>query len=357
MNRRKFIKWSGLGALAAVAGAWAANGVLSRKPFYSGPVSDHFDGTYFFNPGGEEPLGMMDLLRWRLGKGSIPWPESFPSPFPLAKPETRVTGGRLVVTMVGHASMLVQVAGLNILTDPVWSERASPFSFAGPRRINPPGIRLDDLPPIDIVLVTHNHYDHMDLETLLALEKRNQPHFITPLANDSLIRTRVPGARITVMDWGQSQKVAPNVTIHCEPCHHWSARAMSDRRKMLWAAFVFETPAGKIYHIGDTGFHDGINYRDARKKHGGFRLANQPIGAYEPRWFMRAQHQNPEEAVEGMQLCGAAYAAGHHWGTVKLTDEGIEQPVESLQAALASRRIAKERFRPLRPGEVFEVPA
>lgn len=330
---------------------------MAGNAYYSGPVSDHFDGTHFFNPGGEEPRGTFDLLRWKLGNGNIPWPDTFASPFPQAVPEARVTGNRLVVTMVGHASILIQVAGLNILTDPVWSERTSPFAWAGPKRVNPPGIRMDDLPPIDIVLVTHNHYDHLDLETLSVLQGSVKPHFVTPLGNDAIIRTRLPDARITVMDWGGRQAVAPGVAFHCEPCHHWSARGLGDRRKALWAAFVFETPAGGIYHIGDTGFHDGTNYRAAREKHGGFRLANLPFGAYEPRWFMKAQHQNPEEAVEGMQLCGASFVAGHHWGTVKLTDEGIEQPVELLHAALDARGLGRDRFRPMRPGEVFEVPA
>ncbi len=357
MNRRTFFKWSGLAAIAALAGGVTARSAMAGNKYYTGPVSDHFDGKAFFNPGGEEPRGGLDLLRWKFGNGNIPWPDTFVSPFAQAVPETRVNGDRVVVTMIGHASMLIQVAGLNILTDPVWSERTSPFSFAGPKRVNPPGVRIGDLPPIDIVLVTHNHYDHLDLETLWVLQGRDKPHFITPLGNDAIIRSRVPDARITVMDWGGSETVGPGVTFHCEPCHHWSARGLGDRREALWAAFVFETPAGKIYHIGDTGFHEGRNYKAVGEKHGPFRLANLPFGAYEPRWFMKSQHQNPEEAVQGMQLCGASFVAGHHWGTVKLTDEGIEQPVEALHAALDARKIARERFRPMRPGEVFEVPA
>ncbi|MGE7369571.1 MBL fold metallo-hydrolase [Neorhizobium sp. NPDC001467] len=357
MNRRKFFKWTGLAAIAALAGGVTVRSAMAGNRYYSGPVSDHFDGTHFFNPNGEEPAGMLNLVRWKLGNGNIPWPDTFASPFPQAVPETRIDGDRIVVTMVGHASMLIQVAGLNILTDPVWSDRTSPFSWTGPKRVNPPGIRIGDLPPIDIVLVTHNHYDHLDLETLWVLQGRDKPHFITPLGNDVIIRARVPEARITVMDWGGKQTVAPGVIFHCEPCHHWSARGLGDRRMALWAAFVLETPAGKIYHIGDTGFHGGINYRAARQKHGGFRLANLPFGAYEPRWFMKAQHQNPEEAVEGMQLCGASFVAGHHWGTVKLTNEGIEQPVEALHAALDARNLPRARFRPMRPGEVFDVPA
>jgi L-ascorbate metabolism protein UlaG (beta-lactamase superfamily) len=258
--------------------------------------------------------------------------------------------------MVGHASMLIQVAGLNILTDPVWSERVSPFTFIGPKRVVGPGIRFEDLPPIDLVLVSHNHYDHLDLATLKRLNDVHKPRIITPLGNDTIIRHAAPDANIATLDWGDRIVIADGVAIDAEPSHHWSARGTRDRRMALWAAFVLSTPAGKIYHIGDTGFHDGINYRAVREKHGGFRLAILPFGAYEPRWFMKGQHQNPEEAVKGMQLCGAAFAVGHHFATFQLTDEAIGEPVRALQSALADQGIVPERFRPLVAGEVFDVP-
>lgn len=326
------------------------------NPYYQGPRSNHFNGTRFFNPGGVLPLGFRGILKWQFSKRGKPWPRPYASPFAGTRPEARIDGSGLRVTMIGHASLLIQVAGLNILTDPVWSERVSPFSFIGPKRHNPPGISLDDLPPIDLILVTHNHYDHLDLTTLKALHGRHRPQIITPLGNDGLIRSAAPQAEITVTDWGHATELRDGVVIHTEPCHHWSARGSRDRRMALWAAFVIETPAGKIYHIGDTGFHGGINYRAAAKKHGGFRLANLPIGAYEPQWFMKPQHQNPEEAVEGMRLAKAAHAAGHHWGTFKLTDEYVDEPVKALDAALEKAGVAPEKFRPLRPGEAFDVP-
>ena len=327
----------------------------SGNPYYRGPVTDHFDGTRFFNPGGIAPLGFSDVLRWQLGGGRIAWPKRIVSPFPPAKPARRIDGDAIRVTMVGHASMLVQVAGVNILTDPVWSERVSPFSFAGPKRVVAPGIAFADLPPIDLVLVTHSHYDHMDLATLAALHAAHRPEIVTPLGNDAIIRRRIADARIRVLDWGEAVSVS-GIGITAEPCHHWSARGARDRCMALWSAFVLETPAGRIYHIGDTGFHDGINYRAAGEKYGGFRLALLPFGAYEPRWFMRGQHQNPQEAVAGMRLCRAAFVAGHHWGTFQLTDEGLGQPVEALHAALDENGIARENFPALSPGEVFDVP-
>ena len=217
-------------------------------------------------------------------------------------------------------------------------------------------VALDDLPPVDLVLVTHNHYDHLDLPLLKVLETKHRAPVITPLGNDKIIRRAVPGADITITDWGDATAFRNGVTIHTEPCHHWSARGTRDRRMALWAAFVIETPHGKIYHIGDTGFHDGINYRAAAAKHGGFRLGILPIGAYEPRWFMKGQHQNPEEAVTGMRLAGIRHAVGHHWGTFQLTNEAIEDPLRALDLALEREGIEPDRFRPLRPGEAMEVP-
>jgi L-ascorbate metabolism protein UlaG (beta-lactamase superfamily) len=238
----------------------------------------------------------------------------------------------------------------------VWSQRASPLSFAGPKRINPPGIAFADLPPIDLVLVSHNHYDHLDLATLKRLKASHDPLVLTPLGNDALIGNAIPGMRLSAHDWGDRVEVGNGVAVHVEPVHHWSARGARDRRMALWAGFVIETPDSKLYFAGDTGFHDGINYRLMAEKHGGFRFAILPIGAYEPRWFMAPQHQNPREAVQGMTLCNAAFAAGCHWGTFQLTDEPIDEPARKLTEALEDQGIPKQRFRALRPGEVWTVP-
>ncbi|TPN17432.1 hypothetical protein FJ973_03465 [Mesorhizobium sp. B2-1-3] len=324
--------------------------------YYNGPPSDHFDGTLFFNPGGQPPARFADLLKWQFNGQRSKWPATNPSPFPQAKPPARVEGAGLTVTMVGHSTLLVQTAGLNILTDPVWSLRASPFSFVGPKRVNAPGIALADLPPIDLVLVSHNHYDHLDIATLKQLKARHDPLVVTPFGNDILIGGAVPGMRLSAHDWGDRVDIGDGVAVHVEPAHHWSARGTRDRRMALWAGFVIETPAGRIYFAGDTGFHDGINYRLMAHKHGGFRFAILPIGAYEPRWFMASQHQNPEEAVQGMTLCNAAYAAGCHWGTFQLTDEPIDEPARKLDEALEAEGLPRERFRALRPGEVWDVP-
>ena len=329
---------------------------MSKNPYYQGPVSDHFDGTYFFNPNGTPPGSFKDLLKWRFAdKTDKAWPDEQKSPFEPVKPDVALAPDAMRLTMIGHATFLIQTGGINILTDPVWSFRTSPFSFIGPKRRNVPGVAMDDLPKIDVILLTHNHYDHLDLATLKQLHQKFDPLVITPLGNDKIVHKTIPNMKIQTGDWGDIAEFA-SVKFHFEPCHHWSARGMNDRRMALWAAFVIEGLAGKLYHIGDTGFHDGINYRAASEKHGEFRASILPIGAYEPRWFMQHQHQNPTEAVEGFKLSNSKYAAGHHFGTFKLTNEAIHEPVEHLARALEQSAIEPDRFRPMRPGEVWDIP-
>ena len=352
MNRRSFFKRS---ALLTLGGAFAATGAFALSParnrYYSGPAAHNFDGTRFFNPGGSAPKGFGDLLKWQAGGGRSAWPEGIA--ITPTKPADRVDD--MTITMVGHATLLVQVAGLNLLTDPVWSLRASPFSFAGPKRATVPGIRFEHLPRIDAVLLSHNHYDHLDLETLTRLKARHDPLVITPLGNDAIIRDAVPDMRVQTGNWGDTASIGP-ATVHFEPCHHWSARGTRDRSMALWSAFVIDTPAGRIHHIGDTGFDQGRPYRHIPEKHGKIRAAILPVGAYEPRWFMRDQHQDPAEAVEGFLLSGAAHAVGHHWGTFQLTNEGRDAPPRELAAALAQRGLPPDRFRPLAPGEAWAIP-
>jgi len=325
-------------------------GSVRKNPYYSGPVSDHFDGHRFFNPGGEAPRGGRDLLRWMMSERRSRWPSRAESPFGGMRPAPRIDDLR--VTMVGHATLLIQIAGVNILTDPVWSDRASPFQFAGPRRVVPPGIAFDDLPPIDLVLVSHNHYDHLDLITLRRLHAAHAPQVVTPLGNDTLMHRAIPGIKATAHDWGEAVRFGP-LTIHLDPCHHWSARGTRDRSMALWASFTIETPAGKVLFIGDTGYDNGRPY-EVLQRHGSLRLAILPVGAYEPRWFMKAQHQDPAEAVAGFLQLDARAAIGHHWGTFQLTNEARQDPVDALAVALSDSGVAPERFRALQAGEVWE---
>ena len=347
MTRRRLFALLGLGTLLA-AGGWSS-WRRSRNPYYSGPVTENFDGLHFTD-GRPVTKGLIDVLRWQVSKSREAFPERYAAPQP-DKPPAKVEGARIV--HLGHASFLYQIAGLNVLVDPVLSERASPFGFVGPLRVNPPGIAFDDLPRIDVVLITHNHYDHLDTATLKRLQTRDDPRMIMPLGNDVIVRADVPAARCEAFDWNAKVALSANVSVTTVPSYHWSARGAFDRRMALWCSFIVEGAGQKIFHIGDTGYHDGSLYRRLGAEHGPFRLAVLPIGAYEPRWFMRDNHKNPEEAVQVMLSLRAEQALGHHWGTFQLTDEGIERPLEALKAAMSEAKLPLGRFIAMRPGMVW----
>jgi len=324
---------------------------MPRNRYYQGPPSDHFDGVRFFNPGQPSTdRGLTALLRWKLAGAAATWPTTVPvTP---AKPEARVTGLR--VTAVGHASLLIQAAGMNILTDPVWSERASPFAFAGPKRVTAPGIAFDDLPPIDVVLLSHCHYDHMDVATLRRLQAAHAPLMTMPLGNDVIVRAAVPGARCIAGDWWDRLPIGDNVSTTLTPAYHWANRWPTDVRMALWAGHFIATPAGSIWFAGDTGYGDGAIFTQIRERLGAPDAALIPIGAYEPRWFMAAQHVDPAEAVRIFRDVGAAEALGIHWGTFQLTDEAREAPRLALASALSAAGIPPRRFVAAQPGNVHD---
>jgi len=323
---------------------------------YSGPVSDHFNGRKFFDPDGAPPKSLRQVLRWQFGRGRQrqAWPKWVPSPH-ADTPPARVDGGKVRLSFVGHVSWLIQTAGLNILIDPVWSERASPIRWAGPRRHNDPGIAFDVLPPIDVALVSHGHYDHLDIATLSKLAEKFSPRVITPLGNDVAMRRADDKVRAEAFDWHDRVELGNGIAVTLVPTRHWTARGLYDRNKALWASFVLETPAGKVYIVCDSGYGSGKHFRDVGQAHGPLRLAILPIGAYEPRWFMRDQHMNPSDAVKALDDCGAQAALAHHHGTFQLTDEAIDAPFTALQAALDDAKIPRERFVALKPGQVFEL--
>ncbi|SEJ03326.1 L-ascorbate metabolism protein UlaG, beta-lactamase superfamily [Sphingobium sp. AP50] len=321
----------------------------SRNRYYSGPASPHFDGHRFMNPAGEPETdrSLRDILRWYRTAPKNPWPSAVPvSPI---VPAERVEG--LCITMVGHATLLIQTGRLNILTDPVWSDRASPIAFAGPRRVNPPGIRMADLPPIDAILLSHNHYDHLDLSTLKDLQARHRPQIITPLGNDSIIRHHIPDARVDTGDWFDRFDIAPAAEVHIVPALHWSSRGARDRRMALWGGFMLRASGRTIYFAGDTGYGTGAIFRDLRARFGPVDVAILPIGAYAPRWFMAAQHADPDDAIQIMLDLEARAAIGMHWGTFKLTDEPWDEPAQRLTAGLCARNIDAARFISMQPAE------
>jgi L-ascorbate metabolism protein UlaG (beta-lactamase superfamily) len=345
-SRREFLRHGTALITMATAGglsACATNG-------HGGPMSDHFDGERFFNPWEQQTADLRRFLEWRFNRDKTEWPTTVANPAPELPPE-RVGGGELRAGFVGHATVLLQTRDLNILTDPVWSQRVSPVSFIGPSRVREAGIPFDALPPIDVVTVSHNHYDHMDLPTLARLVAAHDPVILTPLNNGRIIRSAAPQARIVEMDWNDVVKVSHDVTVRAVPAQHWSSRSGFDRNKALWSGFVVESPDGPVYIAGDTGL--GPHFEPEQRRYGGFRLALLPIGAYEPRWFMRYQHMNPDDATQAHDLLQTDHSLGVHFGTFQLTDEGLDAPVRALHTAREVRSISHERFRAYEPGEAW----
>lgn len=321
------------------------------NPYFSGPPTDHFDGVRFFNPGHETTdRGLRDLLRWKLKEKAAVWQPSVP--VQQAIPDATVSALR--ATAIGHASVLIQSGGLNVLTDPIWSTRAGPLPGIGPRRVAAPGIAFDALPRIDAVLVSHNHYDHMDVTTLRRLHELHAPLIVTALGNDTILRRRIAGVRVVARDWWESVDIGQGGTVTIVPAYHWSARSGRDRRMALWCGFTLSTQGGRTHFAGDTGYGDGRIFREVRSRIGRPDLALLPIGAYAPRWFMRAQHTDPPEAVRILEDLEARRAVGIHWGVFQLTDERRDEPPELLREALARRGIAEERFPAGIPGLGFE---
>jgi len=352
--RPRRIAFGTVAALGLVVGSTAMIGCCAfSAPGYQGPRSDHFDGTHFHNEVVQKPHRTGDLIRWITHRHPGPWPEH-PDAKPGPPPPRRVDGGRLHVTFVNHATVLVQMDGLNVLTDPIWSERASPVSFAGPKRVRPPGIRFDDLPPIDVVLISHDHYDHLDLPTLERLWKRDHPKILLGLGNDLLLAKH--GIDSHALDWWQSVRVSDSVEVTAVPAQHFSGRGLCDRRKTLWEGFVISGPSGNVYFAGDTGF--GPHFEEIHERFAPIRLALLPIGAFRPEWFMARVHLSPADAIIAHYELGAGTSVGIHFGTFRLADDGEDEAPGDIRRAVAAS--AKEgvplRFWILGFGEGRDVP-
>ena len=325
--------------------------VKTKNPYYQGPGSDHFDGTRFFQPQSIEcAKGLADILKWQLSGKKKKWPRRIGNTCHDC-PRPRVANGEVSVTFIGHATVLLQICGLNILTDPFFADRASPVSFAGPKRVRAPGLAIDELPQIDVVLLTHNHFDHLDTRALDELQNRFDPTIITPLGNGAIITASGKRHRITEADWADTVQLSNDMSVTLTPALHWSKRNLNDRNMALWCAFVLHTPSGTIYFAGDTGYGNGQHFRAIREEYGPSRLSLLPIGAYEPRWFMKAQHMNPDEAVKAHIDLESRQSIAIHHGTIQLTDEPIDAPVKDLDLALRKYAIDPDRFRVLDCGQ------
>jgi L-ascorbate metabolism protein UlaG (beta-lactamase superfamily) len=292
--------------------------------------SDHFNGKKFFNPGEKSGRGLIDLIRCKLTSRATPWPKHVPvenRPLPPAP-----TSEGIVATWVGHATFVVRTASATILTDPVFSDVAGPLPWLGPRRVTPPGVDFDSVPKVDLVLLSHDHYDHCDMPTLRRLAKRDDPVVAAPLGHRGLLEAAGFG-RIVEFDWWESVACVPGAEVTLVPARHWCRRMPFGTNKRLWGGFMVRAGGKRLYFTGDSGYEDGL-FAEIGRRCGAPDLAMIPIGAYEPRWFMKDAHMNPAEAVRVHREVGARRSVAMHWGTFQLTDEGFDEPVRDLAAAL-----------------------
>ncbi len=337
--------------------------------YYRGATGDHFDGARFFNPDGEDTArapggGNRAAFLWRQATGGDDrprWPErvAIDPARPAELRDVPVGSTDMRVTWIGHATALVQVAGLNILTDPIYADNAGPFGF-GPRRVAAPGVAIRDLPRIDLILVSHNHYDHLDRDTLRTLWQRDHPRIVTSLGNDAILRSA--GIDATALDWGQGARI-DGAVVHVVRNHHWGSRWFVDRNRALWSAFVVRLPGGNLFFAGDTGMGDGRWIEEARAL-GPIRLALIPIGAFRfaPGQMESGAHVGPVDALAMFRRLGAWRGIPIHWGTFRLSYEGWDTPPRLLDAAKAcggesAWPVANRRFATLRIGRPFAVPS
>ena len=350
------------------------------RVYFRGETSTHFDGARFFNPDGEDTLapptggsrGNFILRYLTRSDGRPEWPSHIdvkrgygaaeatrcpPMRGRVAENWKRCVDksdpNRMFATWIGHATVLVQTQGLNILTDPIYAQTAGPFGV-GPRRVAQPGIRFDDLPKIDVVLVSHNHYDHMDIGTLKRLWDRDKPLIVTSLGNDTMLKQA--GISSVARDWGQAVGVKSGIDVIVTRNHHWGSRWGSDRNRALWSSFVVRLPGGNVMFAGDTGFGDG-KWPSEAAAYGPIRLALIPIGAFRfvPGQMGVGSHIGPIDAAEVFVRSGARTAIGIHWGTFRLSYEAYATPPRLLDAVTRCRGIS--RFGAVPIGRAVSIPA
>ena len=330
--------------------------LFAKKKYYEGRISQHFNGERFFDPHKQynhKNKSFWSFLKMRLQNPPKCWPKTQIA-VNYDIPPSSVYGNAFRVSNIGHVTFLLQTQNFNILTDPVWSDYASPFAKIGPKRITPPGIQFEHLPKIDLIIITHNHYDHLDLETINKLWYQHKPIIISPLGNDKIIQSYNSDIVVKVMDWDDSIEIAENFIVHLDPVQHWSARGLLDRNKALWGAFTLQFPDGNIYFVGDSGYAEGRYFKAAKQKYAKFRLALLPMGAYEPRWFMEYSHMNPAEMLKAHIDLGSPYTIPSHYDVFKLAQEDYGQALQDL--AIARELNGCKNIKILNVGQPWFVP-
>lgn len=349
---KTFLKFQMYNLLAASIFSLLSASCAAQMPQTDKP---HHTEDGYRNPNLSERRGFLDFLKWRWGRlwKEIPGPEDYD--FPLANNDLAFLRGNrqdITATWIGHATLLLQLKGKNILTDPQFSQRASPVSWAGPKRVVQPGLALEDLPPIDMVLISHNHYDSLDKQTLLKLRNREggeETTFFVPLGLKGWFGD-LGISRVFEMDWWD-QRQEENLKVIAVPTQHWSSRSFFSRNKTLWAGWVVSAANFRFFFVGDSGY--APLFKEIGRKLGPFDLAAIPIGAYEPRWFMKRYHMNPEEAVQVHVDVGARRSVAIHWGTFMLTDEPLDEPPKRLGKAREEKGLTREEFFVLKHGETI----
>lgn len=323
---------------------------------YKGNLSDHFDGKDFFTP--NKPIndnlpkhGIWSIfVKILVNRSERKW-EYRKNRFRTI-PAKRIEGDRIFITYINHSTVLIQIKGLNIITDPIWSKRASLFSFLGPKRYRDPGVKIEELPTIDIILLTHNHYDHMDIKTLRAISIKDNPKIFTSLGNSRYLKSRrIKGA--LDMDWWDKKPLSPEINLVSVPAQHFSGRAFSDRNKTLWCGFVLETERGNIYFAGDTGY--GGIVKEIKEKYDNFLLSFIPIGAFKPLWFMRDVHTSPEDAIKIHKELKSEVSVGIHFGTFNLAEDGQDEAKNIILKEVARSVTPKIDFRVLDNGQTIMI--
>lgn len=320
-------------------------------PPYKGSVSDHYDGSRFYH--NEKDYTFSEMLKWMVTMNPAKWPEWIEDKkYPL--PPEKVGNDKYRITHINHATILIQTANLNILTDPIWSERSSMVSWAGPKRVRDAGVKINDLPNIDLILISHSHYDHLDIETLKKIVKKDDPKIIVGLGVSSLL-TSLRSQKIKELDWWQKEYYSSNkTTITFVPARHNSGRGIMDKNKTLWGGFVIESIAGNLYFAGDTAY--GKFLAPIKEKFNTFNIALLPIGHYKPRWMMKTHHMNPDDAVKLHKYFNIDQSIGMHYGTFGgHNDEKVDEHEKDLKIALKKYNIRKSKFWLLGFGEGRDI--
>ena len=345
MLRRNFIKKILLFSLAFLSLKTKIMANSLYKPF-------NMEDGMFLNNYVLHKSSFKDFWKWRK-ESNKPKPMRFPvvknNPSYLKSNNSEKT-----ITWVGHSTFLIQIGGVNILTDPHFSKRASPLSFMGPSRTTPPGLNIDDLPFIDLVLISHNHYDHLDAQTIKLLLKKqniNQPNFFVPLRLKETI-SKLGASNVIEHEWWQMSKYK-NLEIHSVPVQHWSKRTFNDTNKTLWCGWVVMKNNFKYFFVGDTGYSK--DFQDIQKKFGKFDLSTIPIGAYAPRWFMKDSHCNVEEAIQIHRDVNSKQSIAMHWGTFQLTDEPMDEPIKLLKQLSKKLKLKKDEFSYMAHGQTRKI--